>query len=71
MTLRLELPEAQHARLEVFNLLGQNVATLTDNLTQAGVSTFRWDASQASSGVYIYRLTAGSHIESHKMLLLK
>lgn len=71
VTIRLDLPEALHARLEIYNLLGQKVATLADKLTPAGVSTFLWDASQASSGVYIYRLAAGTHIESHKMLLLK
>jgi hypothetical protein len=71
VTIRFELPEAMPVKLEVFNLLGQKVATLADQPSPAGLSFFQWDARNAASGVYVYRLAAGTHIESHKLLLLK
>ena len=54
-----QLPTAGHVRLEVFNLLGQRVATLVDAERSAGAHTAQWDATDASSravgaGVYIF-----------------
>lgn len=66
------LPEASDVRLEVYNMLGQRVAILTDASQQpAGRYTIRFDASNLASGVYVYRLTAGSFTQTRKMLLLK
>ena len=66
------LPEASDVRLEVYNMLGQLVAILTDATQQpAGRYTIRFDASYLASGVYVYRLTAGSFTQTRKMLLLK
>jgi hypothetical protein len=70
-TIQYALPEAVHVRVSVFNLLGQEVATLVDQVLQAGRHEVRWDAGQLSSGMYIYVIDAGSFRESRRMVLLK
>ncbi|MBU0984106.1 MAG: T9SS type A sorting domain-containing protein [candidate division Zixibacteria bacterium] len=65
------LPEASAVCLKVFNVLGQEVATLVDNELSAGQHAVEWDASDAASGVYFYRIEAGEFTESKKMLLLR
>ena len=70
-----QLPTAGHVRLEVFNLLGQRLATLVDAEQPAGVHTAQWDATDASgravgAGVYIYRLSSGGMRESRRMVLV-
>lgn len=58
-------------RLEVYNVLGQRVATLIDGRVEAGIHTVLWDGSRVSSGMYLYRVQAGEFIETKKMMLLK
>ena len=65
------LPSAADVKLEVFNVLGQNVAVLVDRRLEAGEHSVSWDASAEASGVYLYRLTAGEYVDTKKMLLLK
>jgi hypothetical protein len=75
-TIKYSIPEHGHVVLEVFNLLGQSVATLVDEAQPAGSHEVSWDGtsddgSGVASGMYFYRLTAGAHSESRKMVLLK
>jgi hypothetical protein len=70
-TIRYALPEAAQVRLSVFNLLGQEVAVLVNGMRPAGISTVNFDASNLSSGVYIYRLTDGAQTITRKLLLVK
>jgi len=65
------LPAAADVRLDIFNIMGQRIATLVDGTLNAGVHTFAWDGANLASGVYMYRLTAGDLIETRKMMLLK
>jgi len=65
------LPAASHVKLEIFNVMGQKVATVADRHLEAGNRSVTWDGSQVASGVYLYRLTAGDSVESKKMVLLK
>ncbi|MBU8934907.1 MAG: FG-GAP repeat protein [candidate division Zixibacteria bacterium] len=65
------LPQASRVRLEVFNMLGQEVSTIYDGGLKAGVHSFTWDGSSVASGVYFYRLTAGNFVETKKMVLIK
>jgi hypothetical protein len=60
-----------HVSLVVYNLLGQEVATLVNDNVQAGSYQATFDASKLPSGVYVYQLKAGSFVESRKMVLLK
>jgi photosystem II stability/assembly factor-like uncharacterized protein len=57
--------------LKVFDLLGREIATLVNEVKEPGTYTVQWDASGVSSGVYFYRLKAGSFAETKRLLLLK
>ncbi len=69
--IQYELPEAAWVRLEVFNMLGQAVATLVDGNQQAGVYSYNWNANNFASGIYFYRITAGNFSASKKMVIIK
>ncbi len=70
-TIIYSLPEASDVRLDIYNILGQNVATLVDEYRQAGTHEVTWNANGIASGVYFYRLTAGEYTDTKRMLLLK
>ena len=70
-----QLPSATHVRLEVFNLLGQRIATLVDAERAAGAHTAQWDGTDAAgravgAGVYIYRLLIDGQAASRRMVLI-
>src|SRR5690606_8680081 len=65
------LPEASHVKVEVFDASGRHVATLVDAEQGAGYHTARWEASGVASGVYLYRIQAGEHVRTLKMVLLQ
>lgn len=69
--IKYEIPEASNVTLSVYNILGQRVATIVDEQQAAGVHSVTFDASNLSSGSYIYRLKAGDRIQSQKMILIK
>jgi len=69
--IRYELPESAEVRLDVFNIQGQRVATLVNEGRAAGTHTVSFDASNLSSGVYLYRLQAGTQVFTKKMTLIK
>ncbi len=75
-TISFSLPAASQATLEIFNLLGQKVATPYDGLAEAGEHRIVWNGrtitgETASSGIYLYRLTAGQYVKTLKMTLVK
>jgi hypothetical protein len=65
------LPEASLITLDIYNVLGQKVATLANGYFEAGRHTITWDASNQASGIYFYRLTTPDGALTKKMLLLK
>ena len=69
--INFSLPVASSVSLKVYNLLGQEVATLVDQRMGSGAHAVSFDASRLSSGVYIYRLQAGNKVQTKKMLLVK
>ena len=60
-----------YVRLTVFDLLGRSVAVLADGRYPAGKYTFAFDGTNLASGVYFYRLTAGSFSAVRRMLLIR
>ena len=65
------LPESNQVTLEVFNSLGQKVMELVNSYKSAGYHREIFDASNLSSGVYLYKLTTASFTKTNKMLLIK
>ncbi|MEJ2617714.1 MAG: T9SS type A sorting domain-containing protein [Ignavibacteriaceae bacterium] len=57
--------------MKVFNVLGQEVATLVNQQQNAGNYTVNFDAKSLASGIYLYRIQAGSFVSTMKMTLLK
>jgi hypothetical protein len=65
------IPKESFVSLRVFNLIGQEVATLVSGNQTAGSYTVPFDASRLTSGVYMYRLQAGSSLEVKRMMYVK
>jgi hypothetical protein len=70
-TIRYGLPNRSHVTLTVFNTLGQQVAVLQNGDQEAGYHEVKFGGSGLSSGVYFYRIEAGSFVQTHKLLLLR
>ena len=71
VTLPIALYEKGHLSVEVFNPLGQKVATIHDATTSAGEFDLNWDASEFASGVYLFRATVEDETKTVKAVLLK
>lgn len=69
--IKFGLPRHSDVRIEIFNILGQKVTTLFEGLLPAGYHSVHWNGSNLSSGVYYYRIDAGSFSDIKKMTLLK
>ena len=70
-TLQFALKKSGHVSLEVFNVLGQHVATLVNEVLSAGSYHVNFDGSTLSSGVYLYRLQTTDFVQTKKMVLMK
>ena len=72
-TLELVLPEAGYVSIKVYNLVGQEVATLADGMMEANPSghVFQWNASGMASGVYLVRAEGAGQISTQKLMLVK
>jgi len=70
-SIKYSLPEQQFVSLKIFDILGNEVATLVNENKSAGNYEVNFDASNLSSGVYFYHLRASGFTETKKMLLMK
>lgn len=70
-TINFSVQQAGNVTMSVYNLLGQQVATLVDQKMKAGSHSVTFDASGLSSGTYIYRITSGEFVQTKKMMLIK
>jgi hypothetical protein len=70
-TIRYGLPARSHVSLTVFNTLGQQISVLQDGEQEAGYHEAQFNAANLSSGVYLYRLQAGTFVETKRLLLLR
>ena len=70
------MDKTQHVTLEIYNLLGQRIATLVNGVVTPGSHEVTWNGldglnRDVGSGVYFYRIELGDYAETRKMLLLK
>jgi len=70
-TIRYSLPTRSVVSLKVYNTLGQEVATLVDDVQESGQRVIPFDASSLASGLYLYRLQAGSFVQTRSMILMR
>ncbi|MEX0661391.1 MAG: YCF48-related protein [Balneolaceae bacterium] len=70
-TLRFSLPEQNQVRLDIYNVIGQRVATLVNEERQAGVYTVRFDGARLASGLYFAVFDIGNQRFTQKMTLIK
>jgi hypothetical protein len=66
-----QLPTTSHVTLIVYDLLGREVAELVNENKQAGVHSVQFEAVGLSSGVYFYRMQAGTYTSTRKLILVK
>jgi subtilisin-like proprotein convertase family protein len=65
------LPKATYVSLKVFDASGRTVKELENGRKDAGIYEYEWNASDLSSGVYFYKLTAGDFTDTKRMILVK
>ena len=70
-TIKYSIPEMSKVSLILFNLLGEEIITLVNDEKPSGNYKVNFNAANLSSGVYFYRIQAGSFVETRKMILLK
>ncbi|WP_020402516.1 family 10 glycosylhydrolase [Gracilimonas tropica] len=69
--IKFTLSESGFATLKVYDMLGREVATLKNEVLSSGQHSVNFNASDLSSGIYIYQLTMGSETKTRKMTLIK
>jgi hypothetical protein len=70
-TIRFEVHSTARVRIVLYDLLGRELRLLTDEFRRPGIYTISFSAEGLSSGVYFYRLQAGTFSEAKKMVVLK
>ncbi len=70
-TIAFDLLENGFVTLKIYNVMGQSVATVVNGTMNAGRHSVAFDASNLSSGVYLYRIEANGFSAEKKMLLMK
>lgn len=74
--IKYSIPNESHVVLTIYNIVGQKIATLVDQIQEGGTYTANWSGAsdngiRVSSGLYLYRLEAGNFTATRKMILLK
>lgn len=70
-TIRYDVPKSTQVSIRVYDVLGRKLATLVDNKMSPGKYSVEFNGAGYASGVYFFRMTAGSYVSVQKMLLLK
>jgi hypothetical protein len=70
-TIKYNLPEDTRIKIKVYDILGKEVAELVNEEKPAGYHEVEFNASNLASGVYLYRIQAGSFVDTKKMILMK
>ena len=69
--IKFDIPKSSFVNLTVYNALGEKITSVVNKELKEGKYEAEWNASSYSSGVYFYKLTAGSYSATRKMILLK
>lgn len=69
--IRFAIPEAGNVVLKIYNIAGEEVATLVNRQMNAGYHSVNFNASGLASGMYIYRLQSHNYVQTNKMMLMK
>ncbi len=70
-TINFKVAEEGFTTLKIFDVLGQEIATLVNKNLTAGSYSATWDASKIQSGVYFYKLQSGNYTDTKKLMLMK
>ncbi|MBU1707600.1 T9SS type A sorting domain-containing protein, partial [bacterium] len=70
-TISYFLPRSTHLRIDIWDILGRNIATLVEEELAVGFHQVTWNTDLVSSGTYIYQMTAGPVTLVKKSILLK
>ncbi len=70
-TIYYSIPELSFVTLKVYDVLGNEIVTLVNEEKSIGTHTIEFDATALPSGIYFYRIQAGSFVETKKMVLMK
>ncbi len=70
-TIKFSLPHKSNVNLKVYDVLGSEITTLVSRELPAGNHIVRWDAKAVASGLYFYRLEAGTFTQVKKLMILK
>ncbi|HMN17711.1 MAG TPA: T9SS type A sorting domain-containing protein [Ignavibacteriaceae bacterium] len=70
-TIQYSLPQTGMVRLTLYNVLGEEIRTLVNEIKDAGTHTLNINADNLNSGIYIYRIESGSFVQSRKMTIIK
>ena len=69
--IRYEIPKESFVSLKIYDVLGREVKTLVNEDKPAGSYEINFNAASLSSGIYFYRIKAGSFVQTKKLMLLK
>lgn len=70
-TIKFSIPEASFVKITITDLLGREIESLVNDELSAGNYKVDFNASELASGIYLYTIKAGNHIQTRKMMLLK
>jgi hypothetical protein len=70
-SIKFDIPNAGNVKLSIFDITGKEVNVLVNENLNAGTYSFKWNGAQFASGIYFYRVSAGSFIQTRKMVLIK
>jgi len=70
-TIKFGIPEKNNVVVKIYNSLGSEIATLVNEVREAGSYEIQFNANNFSSGIYYYKIIAGNFVETKKMILLK
>ncbi len=70
-TIKFQISSKGFVTLKIYDMIGREVATLVNGFQETGIHDVKFDASNLPSGVYLYRITAGTYAETRKLVLIK